>query len=77
VFCFCFTEIEEVFGGILEKEQDVSAGMAEFRTLFTFLEHDTCKCVLFLKRFPECVERGLWRPPPSNATIKVDSLENL
>lgn len=44
---FCFTEIEEVFGGILEKEQDVSAGMAAIRTLLTVLEHDTCKCILF------------------------------
>jgi hypothetical protein len=59
VFCFCFTEIEEVFGGILEKEQDVSAGMAAIRTLLTVLEHDTCKCVLFVTRFTESVERGL------------------
>jgi hypothetical protein len=43
VFRFCLTEIEEVFGGILEKEQDVSAGMAAIRTLLTVLEHDTCK----------------------------------
>jgi hypothetical protein len=46
-YYFCFTEIEEVFGGILEKEQDVSAGMAAIRTLLTVLEHDTCKCMLF------------------------------
>jgi hypothetical protein len=40
-------EIEEVFGGILEKEQDVSYGIAAIRTLLTLLEHDTCKyCVL-------------------------------
>jgi len=37
-------EIEEVFGGILEKEQDVSAGIAAIRTLLTVLERDTCKC---------------------------------
>jgi hypothetical protein len=39
---FCFTEIEEIFGAILEKDQDVSAGMAAIRTLLTVLEHDTC-----------------------------------
>ncbi|PNF23221.1 Translation initiation factor eIF-2B subunit alpha [Cryptotermes secundus] len=38
-------EIEEVFGGILEKEQDVSAGMAAIRTLLTVLEHDTSETV--------------------------------
>lgn len=47
MYCFCFTEIEEVFGGILENEQDVSAGMAAIRTLLNVLERDTCKCVLF------------------------------
>jgi hypothetical protein len=46
MFYFFFTEIEEFFGGILEKEQDVSAGMAAIRTLLTVLEHDTCKCIL-------------------------------
>jgi len=43
-FSFCLIEIEEVFVGILEKEQDVSAGIAAIRTMLTVLEHDTCKC---------------------------------
>jgi len=47
-FCFCLIEIEEVFGGILEKEKDVSAGIAAIRTLLTVLEHDTCKCCVLL-----------------------------
>ncbi|PSN39598.1 hypothetical protein C0J52_06897 [Blattella germanica] len=38
-------EIEDIFGGILEKEQDVSAGMAAIRTLLTVLEHDTSETV--------------------------------
>lgn len=46
---FCSIEIEDVFGGILEKEQDVSAGVAAIRTLLTVLEHDTCKsCILLV-----------------------------
>jgi len=48
-FSFCLIEIEEVFGGILEKEQDVSAGIAAIRTLLTVLEHDTCKCCVLLR----------------------------
>lgn len=47
-FSLCSIEIEDVFGGILEKEQDVSAGVAAIRTLLTVLEHDTCKCCILL-----------------------------
>jgi hypothetical protein len=49
LFSLCSIEIEDVFGGILEKEQDVSAGVAAIRTLLTVLEHDTCKCCILLQ----------------------------
>jgi len=57
LFIFCLIEIEEVFGGILEKEQDVSAGIAAIRTLLTVLEHDTCKCCVLLHNLKsvECI----------------------
>jgi len=57
VFFFCLIEIEEVFGGILEKERDVSAGIAAIRTLLTVLEHDTCKCSVLLHNLKsvECI----------------------
>lgn len=53
----CLIEIEEVFGGILEKEQNVSAGVAAIRTLLTVLEHDTCKCYVLLHSLKnvECI----------------------
>jgi hypothetical protein len=56
-FSFCLIEIEEVFGGILEKEQDVSPGIAAIRTLLTVLEHDTCKCCVLLHSLKsvECI----------------------
>lgn len=38
-------DIEDIFGGILEKEQDVSAGMAAIRTLMTVLERDKSETV--------------------------------
>ncbi|XP_069685234.1 translation initiation factor eIF2B subunit alpha isoform X2 [Periplaneta americana] len=38
-------EIEDIFGGILEKEHDVSAGMAAIQTLLTVLERDTSETV--------------------------------
>ncbi|KAJ9577626.1 hypothetical protein L9F63_005813 [Diploptera punctata] len=38
-------EIEDVFGGILQKERDVSAGMAAIRTLMTVLEYDKSETV--------------------------------
>lgn len=56
-FSFCLIEIEEVFGGILEKEQDVSAGVAAIRTLLAVLEHETCKCcaLLYSLNNVECI----------------------
>jgi hypothetical protein len=47
-------EIEDVFGGILENEQDVSAGIAAIRTLLTVLEHDKCKCCVLLHSLKKC-----------------------
>lgn len=54
-------EIEEVFGGILEKEQDVSAGIAAIRTLLTVLEYDKSETVQELR---------------SNLQAAVDTMKN-